>query len=94
MQIGDILGVMSRLKQIRQHLGVTQKVIGDALGCVQGSIVAYEAGRSLPQKRAQRLIEFAAEQGCKLDFNHIYGERPLPKWVAMDEEGHRAPAEA
>ena len=82
------------LQLIRQHLGVTQKVLGDALGCVQGCITAYEAGRPLPQKRAQRLIEFAAEQGCKLDFNHIYGDRPLPKWVAIDEEVARATAEA
>lgn len=77
---------MNRLKLIRQHLGVTQKALGDALGCVQGGVTAYEHGRPLPHKRAQRLIEFAASRGCKLDFNHIYGDRPLPKWIAVDEE--------
>lgn len=69
---------MNRLKLIRQHLGVTQKVLGDAIGCVQGCIVAYEHGRQVPHRRAEKLIEFAATRGCVLDFNHVYGNVPLP----------------
>lgn len=75
---------MTKLKLIRLHLGVTQMALADALGCVQGSVFAYEKGRPLPYSRAKRLIEFAAERGCQLDFNHIYGERALPKWVAVE----------
>ena len=77
---------MSRLKLIRQHLRVTQKVLADALGCVQGGVAAYESGRSLPHKRAQKLIEYAATRGCRLNFDHVYGDRPLPQWVAADPE--------
>lgn len=77
---------MNRTKLIRQHLGLTQKAFGEALGCGQACILAYEQGRALPHKRAQRLIEYAATRGCVLDFNHIYGERPLPRWVAVDSE--------
>ncbi|WP_353177618.1 helix-turn-helix domain-containing protein [Delftia acidovorans] len=71
---------MTRLKLIRQHLGVTQTVLGQALGCVQGGIAAYESGRDLPRKRAEKLIEFAATKGCRLTFDHVYGDLPLPSY--------------
>lgn len=69
---------MNRLKLIRRHLGVTQAALGEAMGLVQGGVAAYEKGRDLPRKRAQRLIEFAASRGCPLSFDHVYGEIPLP----------------
>lgn len=75
---------MTRLKLIRLHLGVTQTVLGQALGCVQGGIFAYENGRDLPRKRAQKLIEFAATRGYKLSFDHVYGDAPLPGQAAED----------
>lgn len=77
---------MNRIKLIRRHLGVTQKVFADAIGCVQASVVAYEHGRRFPQDLAAKLIQFAALRGCVLDFNHIYGDRPLPMWIAVAPE--------
>ncbi|CAN7369084.1 helix-turn-helix domain-containing protein [Acidovorax sp. LjRoot117] len=75
---------MNRTKLIRQHLGLTQKALGEAIDCSQACILAYEQGRALPHKRAEKLIEYAATRGCVLDFNHVYGQRPLPRWVSVD----------
>lgn len=75
---------MNRTKLIRQHLSLTQKALGEAIGCSQACILAYEQGRALPHKRAEKLIEYAATRGCVLDFNHIYGQRPLPRWVSVE----------
>ena len=77
---------MNRIKLIRRHLGVTQTVFADAIGCVQASVVAYEHGRRFPQDLAAKLIKFAASRGCVLDFNHNYGDRPLPMWIAVAPE--------
>ena len=77
---------MNRTKLIRHHLGLTQKALGDAIDCSQACILAYEQGRALPQKRAEKLIAYAATRGCVLDFNHVYGQRPLPRWVSVDAD--------
>lgn len=37
-------------------------------------------------RRAEKLIEYAATRGCVIDFNHVYGTRPLPRWVAVDSD--------
>lgn len=70
---------MSRLKLIRQRLGVTQHVLAECMETVQGNITTYEAGRSIPAKRARLLIAFAATRGLTLTFDHIYGDLPLPE---------------
>lgn len=70
---------MSQLKLIRLRLGVTQKQLAEAMGCVQGNIPFYEKGRGLPHTKAKRLISFAASHGLELSFDNVYGEKPLPE---------------
>ena len=72
---------MSKLKTIRQSLGVTQKVLATAMGCGQSNITFYEAGRSIPEPRAKLLIAFANQRGMMLTFDHVYGESPVPEKV-------------
>lgn len=48
--------------------------------------MAYEHGRRFPQDLAASLIKYAASRGCVLDFNHIYGDRSLPMWIAVAPE--------
>ena len=75
---------MARVKLIRQHLGLTQAEMAVALGTVQGNITPYENGRSLPEKRAHLLIEFAASRGLALTYDHIYGNGSLPAAPAAE----------
>lgn len=79
---------MAQVKLIRQYLGLTQAEMAGALGTVQGNITTYENGRSLPEKRAHLLIEFAASRGLALTYDHIYGNAKLP--VDSDGEGPHA----
>jgi putative transcriptional regulator len=72
---------MSRLKLIRDLLGLTQESLGQIMGCVQGNVTAYERAlspRSIPHRRAAMLIAYAQSKGIALSFDHIYGEAPLP----------------
>ena len=69
---------MTKLKTIRQSLGVTQKVLADAMGCGQSNITFYEAGRSIPESRAKLLIAFANQRGLTITFDHVYGDLPIP----------------
>ena len=41
---------------------------------------------AVDEELAAKLIQFAASRGCVLDFNHIYGDRPLPMWIAVAPE--------
>lgn len=70
------------LKVIREALGITQQVLADGMGCTQGNIGHYERGQTLPPDAARRLIEFARELGLAIDFDHVYGDAPLPKRTA------------
>jgi putative transcriptional regulator len=79
---------MSRIKSIRQHLGVTQQALACALGCAQGNVSFYEKGQTVPPATAERLIAFAASRGLPLTFDHVYGGAALPKF---DAEGGTAP---
>lgn len=69
---------MSQFKLIRHRLGMTQAAMASALRTVQGNIAHYEKGRSIPEKRARRLIDLARERGLEIGFDHIYGEADLP----------------
>lgn len=75
---------MARVKLIRQHMGLTQAEMAAALGTVQGNITTYENGRSLPEKRAHLLIEFAESRGLSLTYDHIYGNAPLPEFAVAE----------
>ena len=45
---GDILGMETRVKEVRKHLGMTQTEFGDALGVSRDVINSYERGRVTP----------------------------------------------
>lgn len=69
------------LKDIRECLGVTQKVLADGIGCTQGNVGHYERGQTLPPEMASRVIRFAAEHGLRINYDHVYGELPLPQLI-------------
>lgn len=69
---------MHNLKAIRDHMGLTQQALGDGIGCTQGNVGFYERGQELPPDRARTLIDFAAQSGLAITFDHIYGNAPLP----------------
>ncbi|MDM0041847.1 helix-turn-helix transcriptional regulator [Variovorax sp. J22R193] len=73
---------MSKIKTIRDRLGMTQKALADALGCAQGNVSFYEKGQTVPPTMAQKLIDLAKVQGLELSFDHIYSDLPLPEPVA------------
>lgn len=71
---------MSRIREIRERLGLTQAAFGECIGCSQGNVGFYERGeQKLPVDRAERLIEQAAPRGLKLTLDQIYGRVPLPR---------------
>lgn len=69
---------MSRIKEIRERLGLTQEDFAKGIGCTQGNVGHYERGQTFPPDRAERLIEFASARGLRLSFDHVYGRIPLP----------------
>ncbi len=69
---------MSRIKEIRERLGMTQTEFAEGIGCTQGNVGHLERGQQLLQDRAERLIEFAATKGLPLTFDQVYGRVPLP----------------
>lgn len=76
---------MNNLKQIRSHLGLTQQVLASALGCTQANVGHYERGQTLPPDMARKLIQFAAEHGLQITFDHVYGEAvDLPELVSAE----------
>lgn len=70
---------MNEVKAIRIRLGLSQQDLGDGIGCTQTNIGHYERGQQLPPQMAQKLIEFAAQRGLQISFDHIYGVKPLPE---------------
>lgn len=77
---------MSNLKSIRERLGVTQQALADGIGCTQGNIGHYERGQTLPPRVAKELIDFAADMGLRITFDHVYGSMPLPELVTSEPE--------
>jgi putative transcriptional regulator len=69
---------MSRIKEIRERLGMTQAEFGDGIGCTQGNVGHYERGQVLMPDRAERVIELAAKRGLRLTLDQVYGRAPLP----------------
>ncbi len=59
---------------IRKQLGVTQKVLADAIGCVQANITRSERGGTVSPAIARKLIDFCASRGLEITFDHIYGD--------------------
>lgn len=70
---------MNNVKAIRRLLGVTQQAMADSLNCAQSNVGHYERGQTLPPHMARRVIDFAAEFGVVIGFDHIYGDKPLPE---------------
>jgi putative transcriptional regulator len=69
---------MSRIREIRERLKLTQSDLAEKLGCTQGNVGHYERGQLMRPKRANALIAIAAKQGLHLTLEHIYGTEPLP----------------
>jgi putative transcriptional regulator len=84
---------MNRIKAIRARLGVTQVVLGEAIGCTQGNIGHYERGQqTFPPDMAAKLIAFAASKGQKVSFDEIYADGSDDAAVEPELHLHAAPA--
>lgn len=71
---------MSRIREIRERLKLTQTALAVELGCTQGNIGFIERGvQPLTPKKAELLIEVAAKKGLRLTFDQVYGRKPLPQ---------------
>lgn len=71
---------MSRIREIRERLKLTQTELAVKLGCTQGNIGFIERGvHPLTPKKAELLVEVAAEKGLRLTFDQVYGRKPLPQ---------------
>lgn len=70
---------MSRVKEIRALLGVTQAELAVGIECAQGNVSHYENGQVLLPDRAMKLIEYAASRNLTLTLDQIYGREPLPE---------------
>lgn len=70
---------MSTIKAIRERLQLTQAQLGEELGCTQGNVWQMETqGQEIKLRRAERLIEIAAQKGLHLTLDQVYGRAPLP----------------
>lgn len=70
---------MSRIREIRERLQLTQAGLGEVLGCSQGNVGFYERGEQmLPPDRAMRLLEYAKPKGLVLTLDQVYGRKALP----------------
>lgn len=70
---------MSRIREIRERLQMTQAAFGAAINCSQGNVGFYERGsQTIPVDRAEVLIDVAAKHGLRLSLDQIYGRKPLP----------------
>lgn len=70
---------MHNLRRIRKHLGISQKALGEGIGCTQGNVYHYEKGQTFSPEMATKLIAFAASGfGLALSYDHIYGAAALP----------------
>ena len=70
---------MSRIKEIRALLGVSQADMAEGLGCAQTNVSHYEKGQMLPPDRAARLIDFAKTRRLRLTLDQVYGRVALPQ---------------
>lgn len=70
---------MSRIREIRERLGLTQQQLADGIGCTQGNVGHYEKGQVLPTTRALVLKDFAASKGLALSMDQVLGLEPLPE---------------
>lgn len=68
---------MSKFKNIRLQLGVTQAAIAEGMGCTQGNVSFYEKGQTVPPEAAGRLIAFAKDRGVHLSYDDIYTDPEL-----------------
>jgi putative transcriptional regulator len=75
---GTYDALMNQIKRIRTTLGVSQSLLGAGLGVSQANVSFYERGQSMPQEVARKLIDFAAGQGLRITFDHIYGVKDIP----------------
>lgn len=70
---------MSRIKEIRERLRLTQSELAEGIGCSQGNVGFIERGEQrLKPEKAELLIDLAAKQGLKLTLDQVYGRMPLP----------------
>lgn len=70
---------MSRIKEIRERLRLTQSELAEGIGCSQGNVGFIERGvQTLTPERAELLIDLAAKQGLTLTLDQVYGRVPLP----------------
>lgn len=65
---------MHNLKRIRNHLGLSQRAMAEALGCTQGNVAQREQGQPLSSDMARKLIAAAQERGLAITFDHVYAE--------------------
>jgi putative transcriptional regulator len=82
---------MSRIREIRERLGLTQEEFAKGLGCTQGNVGHYERGQVLLPDRAIRLVEFAHDHGLLLTLDIVYGRMPLPPEEAAPRADTFAP---
>lgn len=65
---------MSRIKVIRDRLGLTQAELALALGKTQGNVGFYEREQqTVPPDVARRLIGFARARGVAISYEDVYG---------------------
>ena len=66
-------------KAIRAWLELSQQALGEALGEAQSNVSSYETGKiPLSASVATKLIDVAKARGLAIDFNHVFGDAPLP----------------
>lgn len=71
--------VMTRLQEIRERLGLTQEQMAEGIGCSQGNVWQIEQnGQRLLPERAEKVIDFCAQNGLPLTLDQVYGRAPLP----------------
>ena len=56
---------MDRLKKIREHAGISQAELAEAIGVTQGAISQYETGRWMPT--VDKLKAMAQKLGVTVD---------------------------
>lgn len=65
----------SRIKAIRQRLGLSQAKMAQVLGMTQGNVGHYEnRDQMVPPDVARRLIYEASVLGHRITYEDIYGE--------------------
>ena len=79
---------MNQVKTIRARLGVTQQALGRGIGCTQANVGHYERGQMLPPDMARRLIDFSAQHGLVISYDHVYGDAALPELAEVQEAVH------